>query len=145
MGLVKTCRGSSYALPHTVNYWNRKMSISSTGRHQLLTPTERDVPSTIKQEGEVKSLSRVRLFATSWRVAYQAPPSVGFSRQEYWSGLPFPSPGDLPDLGLPHCRQILHHFRGRKSSPKWLLPVLLSPDGALVASCPSGRLSNINR
>ena len=40
----------------------------------------------------VKSLSRVRLFATPWPVAYQASPSMGFSRQEYWSGLPFPSP-----------------------------------------------------
>ena len=39
---------------------------------------------------KVKSLSRVRLFATPWTVAYQAPPSMGFSRQEYWSGLPFP-------------------------------------------------------
>ena len=39
-------------------------------------------------------LSRVRLFVTSWTVADQAPPSMGFSRQEYWSGLPFPSPGD---------------------------------------------------
>ena len=38
---------------------------------------------------KVKSLSRVRLFATPWTVAYQAPPSMGFSRQEYWSGLPF--------------------------------------------------------
>ena len=38
---------------------------------------------------KVKSLSCVRLFATPWAVAYQAPPSVGFSRQEYWSGLPF--------------------------------------------------------
>ena len=46
----------------------------------------------------VKSLSRVRLFATPWTVAYQAPPSLGFSRQEYWSELPFPSPGDLPDF-----------------------------------------------
>ena len=46
---------------------------------------------------KVKSLSRVRLFATPWRVAYQAPRSMGFSRQEYWSGLPFPSPGDLPN------------------------------------------------
>ena len=46
---------------------------------------------------KMKSLSRVRLFATPWTVAYQAPPSMGFSRQEYWSGLPFPSPGDLPD------------------------------------------------
>ena len=50
--------------------------------------------------GIVKSLSRVRLFATWWTVAYQAPPSVGFSRQEYWSGLPFPSPGGLHDPGI---------------------------------------------
>ena len=49
---------------------------------------------------KVKSLSRVRLFVTLWTVAYQAPPSMGFSRQEYWSGLPFPSPGDLPDPGI---------------------------------------------
>ena len=49
---------------------------------------------------KVKSLSRVRLFATSWTVAHQAPPSLGFSRQEYWSGLPFPSPGDLPNPGI---------------------------------------------
>ena len=40
------------------------------------------------------------LFATPWTVAYQAPPSTGFSRQECWSGLPFPSPGDPPDLGI---------------------------------------------
>ena len=45
----------------------------------------------------VKSLSRVRLFATPWTVAHQAPRSMGFSRQEYWSGLPFPSPRDLPN------------------------------------------------
>ena len=49
---------------------------------------------------KVKALSRVRLFATPWTVAYQAPPSMGFSRQEYWNGLPFPSPGDLPDPGI---------------------------------------------
>ena len=49
---------------------------------------------------KVKSLSRVRLFATPQTVAYQAPPSMGFSRQEYWSGLPFPSPGDLPHPGI---------------------------------------------
>ena len=48
----------------------------------------------------MKSLSRVRLFVTPWTVAYQASPSMGFSRQEYWSGLPFPSPGDLPDPGI---------------------------------------------
>ena len=48
----------------------------------------------------VKSLSRVQLFATPWTVAHQAPLSMGFSRQEYWSGLPFPSQGDLPDPGI---------------------------------------------
>ena len=49
----------------------------------------------------MKSLSRVRLSATPWTyVAYQASLSMGFSRQEYWSGLPFPSPGDLPNPGI---------------------------------------------
>ena len=49
---------------------------------------------------KVKSLSHVQLFATPWTVAYQAPLSMGFSRQECWSGLPFPSPGDLPNPGI---------------------------------------------
>ena len=44
--------------------------------------------------------SCVRLFATPWTVTHQAPPSMGFSKQEYWSGLPFPSPGDLPHPGI---------------------------------------------
>ena len=48
----------------------------------------------------MKSQSRVRLFATLWTVAYQASLSMGFSRQENWNGLPFPSPGDLPDPGI---------------------------------------------
>ena len=46
------------------------------------------------------SLSRVQLFATLWTVAHEAPLSMGFSRQEYWSELPFPSPGDLPNPGI---------------------------------------------
>jgi len=53
-----------------------------------------------RKEKKVELLSRVWLFATPWTVAYQAPPSMEFSRQEYWSGLPFPSPGHLPDPGL---------------------------------------------
>ena len=61
-------------------------------------------PTTIdtrkKERKKVKSLSHVRLFVTQWTVAYQAPLSKGFSRQEYWSGLPFPSLGDLPDPGI---------------------------------------------
>ena len=49
---------------------------------------------------KVKSLSSVCLFMTPWTVACQAPPSMGFSRQEYWSGMPLPSPGHLPDPGV---------------------------------------------
>ena len=49
---------------------------------------------------KVKLLSRVRLFVTPWTVDYQASLPMGFSRQEYWSGLPFPSPGDLPKPGI---------------------------------------------
>ena len=49
---------------------------------------------------KVKSLSPVGVFATPWTVAYQVSPFMGFSRQEYWSGVPFPSPGDLPNPGI---------------------------------------------
>ena len=54
----------------------------------------------MKSELKVKLLSHVQLFATPWTVAYQALRSMGFSSQEYWSGLPFPSPGDLPNPGI---------------------------------------------
>ena len=66
-----------------------------------------------------KLLSRVQLFVTPWTVAYQAPPSMGFSRQEYWSGFPFPSPGDLPDPGIepgsPTLWQTLYPLRQQGS------------------------------
>src|SRR5574340_513396 len=58
------------------------------------------MPIILLRKQKVKSLSCVRLFVTPWTVAYQAPPSLEFSRQEYWSGLPFPSPEDLPDPGI---------------------------------------------
>ena len=58
-------------------------------------------PYPIPVRVKVKSLSPVGLFATLWTVAHQVPPSMGFSRQEYWSGLPFPSPGNLPELRSP--------------------------------------------
>ena len=48
----------------------------------------------------VQSLSHVKLFANPWTIARQAPLSMGFSGQEYWSGLPFPSPGDFPNPGI---------------------------------------------
>jgi len=53
-----------------------------------------------KGKGKGKSLSRVQLFSTPWTVAHHAPLSMGFSRQEYWSELPFPSPGNLPNPGM---------------------------------------------
>ena len=68
-------------------------------------PGEGGVPEDpISQTGDwltslsAQSLSHSRLFATPWTVSHQAPLSMGFSRQEYWSGLPFPPPGDLPNL-----------------------------------------------
>ena len=63
------------------------------------TPTHPEV-STLLLLYVVQSLGRVRLFAAPRTVAHQAPLSVGFLRQEYWIGLPFPSPGDLLDLGI---------------------------------------------
>ena len=63
-------------------------------RHLLLGRKAMTNPSV------VQSLSRVRLFAAPWTVDHQAPPSMGFSRQEYWNGLPFPSPGTLPSPGI---------------------------------------------
>ena len=68
---------------------------------------------------KVKSLSRVRLFAIPWTVGYQAPPSLGFSRQEYWSGLPFPSPGELHNPGIEPRPLVVeaqssNHWKGRE-------------------------------
>ena len=60
---------------------------------------------------KVTLLSRVQRFATPWTIAYQAPPSMGFPRQAYWSGLPFPSPADLPDPGIkPGSSTLLAHY-----------------------------------
>ena len=56
---------------------------------------------------KVKSLSHVRLLATPWTAAYQAPPSMGFSRQEYWSGVPFPSPIRAPSLHQSRGKDIV--------------------------------------
>ena len=69
--------------------------------------------------------SCVQLFANLCATAHQAPLSMGFPREEYWSGLPFPSPGDLSrprgcNVGVPCCRQILYHLSHQRSPPrKW--------------------------
>ena len=71
----------------------------------------------------VKLLSCVQLSAIQWTVAYQIPPSMESSRQEYWSGLPFPSPGDLPDPGI------------KPRSPALQANTLLSEPPVLYLSC----------
>ena len=92
--------------------------------------------SQVREKGEYKeiqhwkwkcySLSRVRLFVTPWAVARQAPLSMGFSRQEHWSGLPFPSPEDLPDPVIeprsPTLQQILHllSHQGSQGSMRYI-------------------------
>ena len=60
-------------------------------------------------------LSPVQLFATPWTAVLQAPLSMGFSRQEYWSGLPCCPPGDLSDQGLLNCRRILYRLSHQRS------------------------------
>ena len=69
----------------------------------------------------------VRLFATPWTAARHAPLCMGFSRQQYWSGVPFPPPGDLPtqgsDPGLPHCRQILYCLNHQGSLTHFIVPL----------------------
>ena len=54
----------------------------------------------MKTRSEVKSIRRVRIFATPWTIAYQDPQAMGFFKQEYWSGWPFAFPGDLPNPGI---------------------------------------------
>ena len=71
-------------------------------RKEILTRaiTQMNLEETMLRKIEVKLLNHVWLFATPWTVAHQVPPSMEFSRQEYWSGLPFPSSGDFPDPGI---------------------------------------------
>ena len=65
-------------------------------------------------------LSRVRFFATPWTVAHQAPLPMGFSRQEYWSGLPLPSPEDLLDPGMEPTSPVLQEVGLLGGNQVWL-------------------------
>ena len=75
------------------------MSASAFPQREMSHPTM-PCPKVVKSVWKCKSLSHVRLFAIPWTVACQAPLSMEFSSQEYWSGLPFPSPGGLRDPGI---------------------------------------------
>ena len=92
----------SHSLPPTPRYDSKGVDPCSVnhGRFGLVSPPTDLREVFVLKERKVMSHSCVQLFATPWTVAYQAPLSMVFSRQEYWSGLPFPSPGDLPDPGI---------------------------------------------
>ena len=65
--------------------------------------------------------------ATLWTAAHQVPLSMGFSRQEYWSGVPFPSPGDLPDMGIkPMSLAVANRFATSESPGKFILFLYIS-------------------
>ena len=74
--------------------YKKEWNTDPTTRNETLQQSESE------SKVNVKPLSRVRLFVTPWTAAHQAPLSMGFPTQEYWSGVPFPSPGDLSDPGI---------------------------------------------
>ena len=93
----------------------------------------------------LRCFSHVQLFSTPWTVAFQALLSMGFSRQEYWSELPFPSPGDLPhpgfEPGLVHCRPILYQLSHQGSPDLTVLYPIYLVDVSLTCRilCPTLR------
>ena len=110
----------------------------------FLHPNQHTFPirdQSIPYSDTVKSLSRVRLFATPWTIAYQAPPFMGFSKQEYWIGLPFPSPGDRPNPGIEPWSPALQ-ADALLSEPPGKHPIQLSNS---TYSMYSGRMDSIFR
>ena len=91
----------------------------------------------------VKSLSRVRLVVTPWTVAYHAPPSMGFSRQEYWSGVPLPSPEVIPSLSHSTvspsiCHEVMGPGRRQWHPTPVLLPGKSRGQRSMVGHSPGG-------
>ena len=105
----------------------------------LLDLRYRFIQNMLIPHAHVQPLSSVQLFVTTWTVAHQAPVSMGFPRQEYWSGVPFPSPGRLPDPGIKTRSPALQadSFPSEPGMPVvipslclsaiWCFPKLLSP------------------
>ena len=87
-----------------------------------------------KWKGKVKLLSRVRLLATPWTAAYQAPPSMGFSRQEYWSGVPLPSPQLLSHVQLFVTLWTAALQASLSITNPWSLPKLMSIESVMPSN-----------
>ena len=87
-------------------------------------------PKTNQSESEVKSLSRVQLVATPWTAAHQACPPMGFSRQEYWSGVPLPSPRALVNNESILVYQLRQIYSG-KTDYKEILYLYILPDSSV--------------
>ena len=133
----------------TVKTLSLKFTVQDNLQMSYLDISEIFIPVS---EWWVKSLSHVRFFLTPWTVAYQAPPSMGFSRQEYWSGLPFPSPSflwmaiklmglfnaPLPVTGCSMAQQVKHRFW---SQSLWFGIVALTPTSCM----PIGKLFNSSK
>ena len=81
-----------------------------------------------------RRLSQVRLFSNPWTAALQAPLSMGFSRQEYWSGMPFPSPGNLPDPGI-ELESFASPALAGRFFPRWAILQLSKSHSSSTDSC----------
>ena len=106
----------------TVNFWNSFLHIAKITCNMDMDTNMCVCVCVCVCCAILSCFSRVRLFVTVWTVAHQAPLSMGFSRQEYWSGLPRPPPGDLSIPGIEscllhllHCRWILYHSASREA------------------------------
>ena len=91
--------GETDAVPHERSKERRGKS-TFLFQHPVLTSYPSNTGLAGGDDDGVKSLSRVPVFAAPWPIAHQAPLSMGFPRQEYWNGWPFPSPRELPDPGI---------------------------------------------
>ena len=112
--------------PHWFMIWSNYLSLAFNPPPNLATINPVSPFFFEVKWNEEKSLSCVWLFVTPGAVAYQAPLSMGLSRQEYWSGLPFPSPEDLPDPGIKHNFRTLQAdalpFEPPEKADKWRRP-----------------------
>ena len=156
------------------SYFNEEMGWNNTEKETILRFVSDDrIVSLRNTEHKLKEIyynywvlymrsrfRRVQLFATPWTVARQAPLSMEFSRQEYWNGLPFSSPGHILDpgieTGLLNCRQILNHLSYQGSPSKvvawaiwgifmqfsWVSPMLIN---YLFSSCLSFSIGSLNK